>query len=334
MLGSYINNSDKLCYMLQVFIFFFIFINGKYTVYAENSKAKIKGEVDITLYDEIKNNFDLRLVLSDRYENISYGADLKIAQISNNELNKVKPDSFLYMQSQYGKIEFGGNSSVFYNMSVDAANLTKNLTYSHYYLDKDNNYPRYHNFGSNYINNQKHEPVKVSYYTPEVNGLELGFSYIPRSSNKNKDNLSMAASYKTSTSKFDIITSLAGEYEAHEQENQLISYKIGALISRGTYSFAASYSDNKYSKNTQEPRSRLYSLGAAYNQGPISTSLTYFKIEHEKNKMQIMNIGANYKISPGILPYVEIAYFDRKEPNSKEKNKNGTIWVFGTKIKW
>jgi len=126
--------------------------------------------------------------------------------------------------------------------------------------------------------------------------------------------------------------------------SNLKTYNIGAALTFGNFSYAASYGSLGKSLTAKEyhktGRDTNYYNGAiAYGQGPIKASVSYFKSKRFKNTVDVVAIGTEYKMLPGLLPYAEIAYFQAKGkpvfyPEAQKKKIKGTVAIVGARLKF
>ncbi len=124
----------------------------------------------------------------------------------------------------------------------------------------------------------------------------------------------------------------------------LNSYNIGALVTHGNFSYAASYGSLGNSLTSAEfhkvGRNTCFYNGAiSYGQGPIKTSLSYFNSVKYKNTLHSITLGTEYQITKGVLPYVELGYFRAKgRPvhyrDAAAKKTSGAVALIGTKLKF
>jgi len=122
----------------------------------------------------------------------------------------------------------------------------------------------------------------------------------------------------------------------------LRTYNIGTVLTVGNFSYAASFGSIGKSLTTKEyhktSESTIYYSGAvAYKQGPFSTSLIYFHSDQFKNTLDSVTIGTDYKLAPGLMPYVEISGFNLKgrpefAPELQKKKTRGTVALIGAKL--
>ncbi|WP_341758506.1 porin [Candidatus Tisiphia endosymbiont of Ditula angustiorana] len=135
-----------------------------------------------------------------------------------------------------------------------------------------------------------------------------------------------------------------GKIVSSNKLSDLNAYNLGAVLTYGNISCAASYgslgkslTSKTYHKVGRD--TKYYNGTIAYGQGPIKTSLSYFKSLRYKNTVDTVSLGTEYKITPGLLPYAEISYFQAKgKPvyliEAPKKKTKGTVALIGAKLKF
>lgn len=92
----------------------------------------------------------------------------------------------------------------------------------------------------------------------------------------------------------------------------------------------------------------FWTLGAGYEFGPFAASVTYLDSRSEeevgtgflnssdnthKNRFQNLSVGADYKLAPGLVPYVEVNFFDTKDAAANNtKDNDGSVVLVGTQL--
>jgi hypothetical protein len=126
--------------------------------------------------------------------------------------------------------------------------------------------------------------------------------------------------------------------------SDLKTYNLGAALTYGNFGYSVSYGSlgksltaKQYHKAGRD--TRYYNGAAAYSQGPIKTSISYFKSNCFKNTVDVVTVGTEYKMLPGLLPYAEVAYFQAKGrpvyyPEAQKKKIKGTIAIIGARLKF
>jgi len=188
---------------------------------------------------------------------------------------------------------------------------------------------------------------KINYYTPVYNGFQVGLTYTPDARNSGQDKIFELnqKGYKDPTAKNAISggvswtgkfkknqsleVSVVGETStmqvspadkaAGNKYHNARSMIVGAQYGYEDFSLAASYGNqgkSGFAKNTPGLKGgSFWTLGAAYVQGPIAASVTYMNSKLNKNTMDLISLGVDYQVAPGLLPYVEVTYFSAKGKN-------------------
>lgn len=126
--------------------------------------------------------------------------------------------------------------------------------------------------------------------------------------------------------------------------SNLKSYNVGAVLSYGNFSCAASYGSLGKSLTSADYHkvgriTEYYNGAIAYTQGPIKTSISYFKSSRYKNTIDAVSLGTEYLVTPGLLPYAEISYFKAKGrpvylPDAPKAKTRGTVALIGARLKF
>jgi hypothetical protein len=197
---------------------------------------------------------------------------------------------------------------------------------------------------------------KITYYTPEYNGFQAGLSYTPDTRNSGQDYLNQLGQnssgmtlgqYNLPTAKNAVAAGVSwtGNFEKNQSlkisavgetasvkanaQDQVAgnSFKsvrsgiVGAQYNIENFSVAGSYGNQGKSMYSNAYASSMkagsfYTLGAAYVQGPVGASLTYMKSTQNKNTLNVVSLGVDYQVAPGLLPYAEVTYFTMKQKNA------------------
>jgi predicted porin len=125
--------------------------------------------------------------------------------------------------------------------------------------------------------------------------------------------------------------------------NGLQTYSLGGMVGANGFSVAASYHNDGKSLTIDNLRvkSSWWTAGVAYENGPASVSLTYLngKKENKSNdynvKTQVVSLGADYEVAPGLKPFAEVTMTNFKPKNAEKEDKfNSTVFLMGTKLKF
>ncbi len=186
--------------------------------------------------------------------------------------------------------------------------------------------------------NGAEDASKINYYSPRIEGVQVGASYTPNTANslisstvfngqQNAilDVFSAAVNYTNNYENFDYAFSATTEVGKAKSSNQnnLSAYDLAATAAYFGFTFGASYGSwNKSLQSHQNQNSTYKSAAIAYQIGPISISLSSFRSSYQKNDYRAHSLGLDYKLSRVFIPYVEFTNFSFKpnQANSSAKN--------------
>ncbi len=320
----------------------------------------------------LENNSQLYL----KFENKSFsqevgkfGSVIKVESEVSSAQNKgiINVDQgFIYGDSKdYGKIEIGDNLPVNQKMKVGPASFARGAG------GINGNYLKYINlptsskfiliaaapishggqaFSGSELNqnsikilrngsfNGSEDATKLNYYSPRIEGFQVGLSYTPSTARSlvsstvfnGEDNsinnvISAGANYTNNFENFDYafsITSENGKSNSNTQNN-LSSYDIATTMAYFGFTFGASYGNWKKSTqySGQNSKDAIYkTLGISYQFGHLSVSLANLKSSFQQNDYDATSLGLDYKLSRALMPYFEITQFSFK-PQSSSENK-------------
>lgn len=131
---------------------------------------------------------------------------------------------------------------------------------------------------------------------------------------------------------------------------KLQTYAVGAEIKYGKFGVSAGYADFMKSLTANNPqidtadrkKSNLYSVGAKYSFKKVSMSVNHFHSNNKKNTVSATTLAFDYKIAPGLLPYIEFTRFDTKgaykavnrSTDYTSDNHRGGLIIAGIKLEF
>ena len=146
----------------------------------------------------------------------------------------------------------------------------------------------------------------------------------------------------------------SGSTTASDNKKDLRAYEVGTNLSYKGFTVGGSYGDwGKYgastgtSANTPEfGKTSYWTAGVGYANGPLSASVTHLqgkrgieKVDANKTHNKLTNtvIGVDYKVAPGVMPYVEFSSFKMNQASqaaeaNKDNNNKGHIIMTGVKL--
>lgn len=301
---------------------------------------------------------------------LSFGGSVQLADDTKSSAKNGKVTAFsstmLFVESGLGRIEAGSMPGVASTMKVDAGTLgraTGGIVGD--YLDTVNSTVGYVATSDNasrtaiaYLTNPS-SPLdsstrwgtsgaqynKVTYYTPEVAGLQFGVSYSIDTAEKGGKSSLSGKYYTSGDVDYRNVVSIGGKYKyqfdqvglelgatgqfakpekmatapaLYQDFNKVRAYQVGGLATYTNFTFGGSYGHNGKSGNTKETdvfmtsKARYYTLGGMYSQGPVALSVTYFESKKMKSKYEALSVGADYQLAPGMMPYAEATFFKFK----------------------
>lgn len=291
---------------------------------------------------------------------LTYGAVIELeadvtADTDGEGLNADK--TFLFVESNAGRVELGSNIGAEDALKVDAATIARatggidgdwyrfaNTTFSTFIIRPD--LPTAHARGAS------EDATKITYYSPRFSGVQVGVSYTPDDGNvgtaaafttdtdagDNENVFGLGANY---TGQFDQVgvqlsaTGAFGESETPATED-LSAWALGTVLSYQGFSVAGSFGDWDDSGQAVaavgDNDQNYWTLGAAYETGPFGVSLTYLDSEQADNELQNVSVGADYQLAPGLVPYVEVNFFELDQAGTATADNDGTVLLVGTEL--
>ena len=312
---------------------------------------------------KFQNDTEIHVKVNGEADNgLRYGAVVELeadvsADADNEGVNADK--TYLFLESELGRVEMGANSSASHTMRVESS------TFARATGGTDGDWYDYVNFGgTNYIispelptahaNGVAEDATKLTYYTPRFSGFQAGVSYTPDSGN-----VGTAAGFSTDTDvgtfanpqfenvfnlglnytgQFDdvgLALSATGEFGQSEVATQedLSAYALGANLSYMGFTVGGSYGDWSDSGQTvgSNADASYWDAGIAYETGPFGVSLSYIDSEYGANDNQNLIVGADYELAPGLVPYVEVSFFNLDTTGTVLDN-DGTVFLVGSQL--
>jgi hypothetical protein len=228
------------------------------------------------------------------HEGLKYGAHLSLKTGTVGTSSPSYERSHIFTESSYGKLEAGSNFDAATAMEVTAlsyARASGDNAADYVMRDiKDKDFAgtkrdriKLFQYTYNEVDGSGEGARKVTYYTPEFNGLQLGVSYVPDSTNfgsatvkdtSNSDSLAMKPVYNatpkglfTDNHAMKDVWAGGATYNYHVNDNT--SFKLALTGEHGKA--AAKGTNNGANNSTKEyamPNLKTYNVGAAITTGP------------------------------------------------------------------
>lgn len=206
---------------------------------------------------------------------------------------------------------------------------------------------------------------KITYYTPKFSGFQLGVSYSPDLENRGqltdrvntlgtgsvsaRDIWEGALSYEGQWDQIGFAAAVTGQtgkavnVGTVSTLEDLNAWNVGAKVSYMGFSLAGSYGDWDDSLTSNTPgvdaKADYWTVGGAYETGPFGASVTYLQSNSQiagadnDNEFQSVSVGVDYKLAPGLTPFVEWTYYDIDPQGSAGANDNqGNVVIVGSQL--
>jgi len=205
---------------------------------------------------------------------------------------------------------------------------------------------------------------KITYYSPRIAGVQAGVTYIPNTGEQGNANgfagkysgvgapayyqnvftggLNYSGELSGVGIKASAVTEQAGKTQRasagdSNSYKEMQAYDFGASATFSGVTVGGSYAlipeFGGLSVNSEE--GQFWTAGAGYEFGPFAASVSYLQSEAQnsalKNKFQNVSVGADYKLAPGLVPYVEVNFFDADSEANTTANA-GNVVLFGTQL--
>jgi outer membrane protein OmpU len=172
----------------------------------------------------------------------------------------------------------------------------------------------------------------ITYISPRVSGLQVGASYVPEQgdvdsinpgvggteANGNRDNgFGVAANYTTSVAEMSLKLSLgyadAGDDKAAAVTGDDTALQAGIQLGFGGFTASLAYGERQDDDTAAMGDVNTFSTSLAYNSGPAGVSILYVRGENASadDKQDIVEVGANYAVGPGVTAKGSVFVYDR-----------------------
>ncbi len=201
--------------------------------------------------------------------------------------------------------------------------------------------------------------TKITYFTPRIQGLQLGVSFTPDTGAQgqatNTDNSSdfentwgIGVQYKKKFGGVKVgVAGVAHIAEAEDDsEENLRAWMIGAEVGYGGWRLGGAYQDNGdggESRDTDNDDQTAWDVGFGYAQGPVHLGISYLHTEVEigsssdddVDEGEVILVGGTYMLGGGARVYAEFFWFDTESAEGSTANFNeGFGFILGTGVKF
>ena len=241
-------------------------------------------------------------------------------------------EQYMYVKGSFGQIIIGDENSAQYKMhyapsdfgiGMNSGDVTAwNKPVADAEGDSINMGSHYRSpFGATYIEpDAVNDSAKISYFTPRVNGFQLGLSYAPDANQDsnglpnrdaaNTDYIMVGANFKQKMGGMSV--GISGGYgtvtDAAAGGVEPEATNFGIKIGMGGVSAGVSYAN--FSDHGERDQEGI-NAGVAYSSGPMGVSVAYFHGEKDGNngdaatlnnqaERDVIHLSAKYAMGPGV----------------------------------
>ena len=152
---------------------------------------------------------------------------------------------------------------------------------------------------------------KIAYYTPRMNGFQLGAAYIPDHESEDanrlpggndRDGFSVAANVQHDVGEASVAAS-AGLYQVSTEHGDQSFSNFGLRVGFGAFGFNIAYAEHEDGDgdDTDSGDYNLTSAGAKYSDGPMAVSLTHMMGDADNGlESSATMLSMAYKLAAGV----------------------------------
>jgi hypothetical protein len=249
-----------------------------------------------------------------KYKNASFITGTKIQINKDSKYNEFSRKISYFTPKLFDKIQFG----------ISYIPDSENIGYSAQNMPNPTKYTYYMEDGS-----------RAEIHSSLKNAISYGISF-ENSLTENVDfKLAFDGKYGKPAKKAEVKSKNGIIKEIHLSDFNI--YNIGGIITRGCFSYSASYGNLNKSltselihKNNRD--SSWFGLGISYDQGPVGAAITYYNSDNRDNKLSLISFSTDYKIRKGLKTYFETSFYNTEIEGKKDNKNSGTIVVLGIKV--
>jgi hypothetical protein len=289
---------------------------------------------------------------------LRYGAAIELeadvtGDADNEGLNADK--TYIFVESdEMGRVELGNNTDAAAALKVDASSIavaTGGIDGDFYDFANVAGYQVAPDLPTATFTGAQEDATKITYFTPKFSGFQGGVSFTPDQGDAGsatgftgengsdfENVFNIGVNYEgTYNDGIEVNASLTGEFGDSESNTteDLSAWAAGVAVKMEAWTVAASYADASESGLTvgsANDDQSFWTLGAAYETGPYGVSVTYLDSERQSNEFNNIVVGADYKLAPGLVPYVEVSFFDTDDNTAGTADNDGSVVLVGAEL--
>jgi predicted porin len=289
---------------------------------------------------------------------LKYG--LRLDVLANTDTNGNADEVFAFLNTAWGRLELGDQDDAGARMHVEADNVMVGR------VGFSGDVPDIFRFGSGGalttpILSQTGDATKIIYFTPRVEGLQLGASFTPDSGGNGasfaeRDNdgdfenvVSLGANYRAKLDGLTLLVSLAGEFgddeaaDGSETPGDLETLAVGGTAKFRGFAVGAGYVDLANRGRTQADidagadGGAHWSAAASYRLGPWGASLGYFSSTRSQSSgrggdtnVDVLSLDGSFNVAPGWSTALSVNFVEATNINgtATQVDNDGTVVLF------
>lgn len=238
--------------------------------------------------------------------------------VNTGDTNGPSDEVFMYFEGGFGRVQLGSMESAAYLMHYQAPYVGLGLNSPNFGPYDGNGAPT-----ATYLV-QTDDANKITYFTPQFSGFQLGLSYVPDTTNiqgnsqsfgvlqkggigEQEDWVSLAAAYTREFNDVEIGLSAGYEFASLGTNDgagtfdDFKGYSFGGIVGFSGFTVGGSYA--KFNNGLAgDNDGKAWDLGVIYETGPWGFGLTYFNGEDEGSgaESKLFDIAASYTVNDGI----------------------------------
>ncbi|MCP4346342.1 MAG: porin, partial [Desulfobacterales bacterium] len=260
-------------------------------------------------------------------------------------------ESYITVDSQYGRVVLGSDDNVAYSMHVSAPDVGR-LGIEESYLTEVGGMTSYPNttttapaisfsqtIATSTSLNTDSDAQKITYISPTFSGVTAGVSYIPGTDSLDGEDTSVAtgtnfddgyvlgATYSADHAGVGVTVSAGyGSYDVKAADT-MIEYSVGVNVAMDAFTFGAGYRDI----DNNGTDGQAWNVGVAWEQGPYGASVAYMSASEEvgsaEDKIDTVLVSGRYNLGAGVDAFASFGYvdYDDESENGQLNNKAAVV---------
>jgi len=321
-----------------------------------------EGGTDLSGFD-VKSDAEIHFKGMTTLDNgISVGINVQL-EANHNGGDQID-ESYMIVKGNFGEINLGSENSALYKMNYGPSDYGIGINsgdQSSWATKPSNVSGSFFRspFGSTNIEPARtNDSEKLTYYTPRIEGFQLGVSYIPEAGQDSNgqpdrnstlsDGYAVAANFKRDFDGFNV--GVSGGFGGFTEgvaagQDDPKAWSAGLTLGFGGFSVGAAYADAD--GTTDAADSDGYNVGVAYATGPWGVSLGWFHGEVEGSTTAGVTSGngehdtyalsGKYALGPGVTAAATLAHTEYDTDNTSATGAaldggESTYFVVGMKL--